>query len=85
MTITLTSPVNIDTAFGTLTISALYVRELVDRQSARQVLVTFTSGASKMLWMGDEYDAVGQWTDANAEARIAELALNEDWVRSIVV
>lgn len=26
-----------------------------------------------ILWQGEEYDAIGQWTDAEAEARIKEL------------
>jgi hypothetical protein len=26
-----------------------------------------------VLWEGEEYDAIGQWTDAQAEARIKEI------------
>lgn len=45
-----------------------------DRNDHRVVTVALGRlGGGLVLWSGDEYDAIGDWTQAQAEARIVEL------------
>ena len=81
MTIQIT-PVDIITTYGTVSVSSLKVREVVDRNSEKTILVTFINGASKVLWNGEQYDGLN-WTDSDVEARVQELATME-WVREIL-
>lgn len=55
------------------TISSLEVDRIVDFPSLKTVRVFFKHGENLVLWKGEEYDAVGQWTDEDAKEKIKEL------------
>ena len=49
---------------------------VIDDRTNKRVTASVTTvfeNLSLVLWEGDAYDAAGQWTDADAEARIAAL------------
>ena len=49
------------------------VKQIVDSAETKKV-VAFTDKAGKIiLWEGAAYDAIGQWTDSDVQARITEL------------
>jgi hypothetical protein len=56
------------------TISTLTVTRVVDlpKKKIARAFVEELDGPI-VLWEGDAYDAMGQWTDANVEARLTEL------------
>jgi hypothetical protein len=82
--ITLRSPITITIPdlpffrFQPVTVSAIDWRVSYDN-SKKEAHVTFHApiGRSMTLWKGEEYDAAGQFTDSQVDARVAEL-LGED-------
>ena len=56
------------------TVSTLTVTRVVDlpKKKIARAFVEELDGPI-VLWEGDAYDAMGQWTDANVEARLTEL------------
>jgi hypothetical protein len=70
----LASPVTIDLpGLGTRTFHELPVT-IVDSSAIRRVLVQMLPFARPLtLWEGDAYDAAGDYTQAQAEARVLEL------------
>ena len=56
------------------TVSTLTVQRVVDLP-VKKVVRCFVEELDEpvVLWEGAAYDAVGQWTDANVEARLTEL------------
>jgi hypothetical protein len=56
------------------TVSALTVQRVVDLP-AKKVVRVFVQELDEpvVLWEGAAYEAIGQWTDADVEARLTEL------------
>jgi len=56
------------------TVTTLTVSRIVDLPK-KKVVRAFIEELDEpvVLWEGAAYDAIGQWTDANVEARLAEL------------
>jgi hypothetical protein len=76
--ITITPPALPFFSFKPITVSKVDWSVCYDN-SNREAYVTFHSpiGLRMTLWSGVEYDAAGQFTDAQVDARVAEL-LGED-------
>jgi hypothetical protein len=56
------------------TVSTLTVNRVVDLPKQKMVRCFIEElEEAIVLWEGAAYDAVGQWTDANVEARLVEL------------
>ena len=57
-----------------LTIDKIEISYIKDELGAKRV-TAFTTGRAGniVLWRGAAYDAIGQWTDQDVEARIIEL------------
>jgi hypothetical protein len=55
-------------------ITTLTVQRMVDLPAKKEVKV-FVKELTEpvVLWSGADYDAVGQWTDADVEAKLIEL------------
>lgn len=55
------------------TISEIIIEEVVDNSETKTV-TTYVLGLGQIiLWSGDEYDAIGEWTDADVVNRVNEL------------
>ena len=56
------------------TVTTLTVNRIVDLPK-KKIVRAFVEELDEpvVLWEGAAYDAVGQWTDANVEARLTEL------------
>ena len=56
------------------TVTTLTVSRIVDLPK-KKVVRAFVEELDEpvVLWEGAAYDAIGQWTDANVEARLTEL------------
>jgi hypothetical protein len=71
MKITLNNPKEIK---APVIISEVTVERIIDLPQQRIVRVFISElNAPLILWEGDAYDQIGQWTDLQAEARILEL------------
>ena len=55
------------------TVNDLTVDEVVDNPARKEVRAFVQQLGIITLWEGAAYDAIGQWTDADVEARIKEL------------
>ena len=56
------------------TVTTLTVSRIVDLPKKKMVRAFIEElDEPVVLWEGAAYDAVGQWTDANVEARLTEL------------
>lgn len=55
------------------TFEELTVEEVVDNPSRKEVKAFTNELGIITLWKDAEYDAIGQWTDADVQARIIEL------------
>jgi hypothetical protein len=55
------------------TIEKITVLEVIDNSSKKQVTANTQELASVMLWKGDDYDAIGQWTDTDVINKLNEL------------
>lgn len=54
-------------------VTLLNVDSITDRPSVKQVSVVVREIGNVILWEGDSYDAIGQWTHSDVEDRIKEL------------
>lgn len=54
----------------TRTISQVTIIELIDNPTKKTVTAKTNEVGIITLWSGADYDAIGQWTDADVEARI---------------
>lgn len=73
LTITLPQPINIQIG-ETVSVSEIKINHVMDEYARKRVVVYFENGLPpRVLWEGDAYDAIGQWTDSDVEARILEL------------
>lgn len=70
----------LQTITRTQTISQVEINSFVDDPNARTVVANVTievlGPRSLVLWSGDDYTSIGQWTDAQACDRIKELLNN---------
>jgi hypothetical protein len=55
------------------TIEELTIDEIVDNNSRKEVKAYTVELGSLVLWSGDAYDAIGQWTDTDVVNRVKEL------------
>ena len=56
------------------TISSITIHSIMDMSSFEKTVTAYTSEfGSVVLWKGDAYDAIGQWTDSDVTARIKEI------------
>lgn len=55
------------------TFEEITIEEVVDNPSKKEVKAFTRELGILILWSQEAYDAVGQWTDADVEARVAEL------------
>jgi len=53
--------------------TSVTINSIIDRPSRKIVTANLLEGFSIVLWKGEEYDAIGQWTDADVINRINEL------------
>lgn len=53
--------------------TSITITSITDRPSRKLVTANALEGFSIILWKGAEYDAIGQWTDADVINRINEL------------
>ena len=56
-----------------VTIEKLTITELVDLPSRKMVVAKTQQVGSIVLWKDADYDAIGQWTDADVMTRITQL------------
>jgi hypothetical protein len=54
----------------------IHIDHYIDSPVFKKVEAYTRQLGSIILWEGDAYDAIGQWTDADAQARLAELLSN---------
>ena len=54
-------------------ISKVEIKQIIDSSVKKQVVAYTNNLGIVTLWEGAAYDAIGQWTDADVEARIKEL------------
>lgn len=75
MTITFDSPKRIpDIYSGADTpLSSITINQIVDLYEYKQVIAYCKEYKRILLWGGDDYDAIGQWTDADVVNRINQL------------
>ena len=58
----------------TISLSTLTIERMVDLPNEKMVFVFIKELGKKItLWEGDDYDAIGQWTDTDVQNRILEL------------
>ncbi len=58
----------------TISVSTLKVKKMVDLPEEKRVFVLLKEiGDQIVLWEGDDYDAIGQWTDSDVENRLLEI------------
>jgi hypothetical protein len=56
------------------TISSITIHSIMDMSSFEKNIIAHTSEfGSVVLWDGEAYDAIGQWTDSDVQARLFEL------------
>ncbi len=55
------------------TIDKISVIEISDNSKKKIVIAKTVQLGGIVLWQGADYDAIGQWTDTDAENRILEL------------
>jgi hypothetical protein len=74
ITITFDPSINIRLIAGTtIKLTSLTLLKYEDNPSAKTVKAYTVENGSIVLWSGDEYDSIGQWTDIDAQNRIKQL------------
>ena len=58
-------------------LSSVTITRMIDMPTAKVVKVATLELGDLILWTGDEYDAIGQWTDADVQARIKALLIGQ--------
>lgn len=56
-----------------ITISEIEILQVIDIPKEKKVIASTDTIGIVVLWFGDEYDAIGQWTDDDVVNRINEL------------
>jgi cyanophycinase-like exopeptidase len=57
----------------TKTVSSITIVRMVDFPQRKTVYAETIEAGRVMLWEGDAYDTIGQWTDTDVENRIQEI------------
>jgi hypothetical protein len=58
----------------TKTVNEINIKRMVDFPERKMVVIhTDQFGEPITLWEGDAYDAIGDWTNADVEARLKEI------------
>jgi hypothetical protein len=81
MQINLTTPKQIITEAKTLiispekvtTINSIQVTNVLDDPINKKVFASTKEVGNLLLWEGDSYDAIGQWTDTDVANKILEM------------
>lgn len=74
MVITLNTPVEkVTRPEETKTFTELEVERIVDLPIEKKVKAFVVGFGAVELWTGDDYDAIGQWTDTDVEDRLKVL------------
>lgn len=74
MKITLGTPVDVVTVpEQKKTISELTIQQMIDNPNRKIVTILTVEIGRIVLWEGADYDAIGQWTDADVISRINTL------------
>lgn len=55
------------------TVAKITIIQLVDQPILKKVMAVTREVGNIVLWEGDAYDEIGQWTDAQAAARLKEV------------
>jgi len=55
------------------TIEEITIEEVIDSNSRKEVKAYTQEVGVLVLWTGDAYDAIGEWTDADVVTRVKEL------------
>lgn len=55
------------------TITELTIEDITDNSNRKTVKALTKELGQIVLWEGDAYDAIGQWTDADVTARVNDL------------
>lgn len=56
------------------TISSITIHSITDTSLMEKKVIAYTSEFGQVvLWEGDAYDTIGQWTDLDVTARIKEI------------
>ena len=54
-------------------VNEITINEITDNPSRKEVRVFTKEMGVIVLWTGNDYDAIGQWTDTDVELRIKEI------------
>jgi hypothetical protein len=57
----------------TKTLSSITIQRMIDFPQRKTVYIETLEIGRVVLWEGDAYDAIGQWTDTDVENRIKEI------------
>jgi hypothetical protein len=52
---------------------SITVMSIIDRPASKSVTVNILEGDAITLWEGTDYDAIGQWTDADVLNKLKRL------------
>jgi len=54
-------------------ISELTIVQIIDHPSVKKVVCATREAGNHILWEGEAYDAIGQWTDEDVQSRLQEI------------
>ena len=54
-------------------VNEITINEITDNPSRKEVRAFTKEMGVIVLWTGNDYDAIGQWTDTDVELRIKEI------------
>jgi hypothetical protein len=74
MQIQLSSPISRSATIGAFEIASVTDKP-GDRLVTAEVSVESVGPLTLTLWDGDAYDAIGQWTDSDAQERVEQLII----------
>lgn len=57
----------------TKTLSSITITSMLDEPTQKRITVKTVELGNIILWQGDSYDAIGQWTDQDVLNRIKEI------------
>ena len=63
----------VTTTGATQIVSSINIMSIIDWPDGKLVEIITTDRVNIALWMGTDYDAIGQWTDTDVVNRINEL------------
>jgi hypothetical protein len=60
---------------NTLKTKKILIAKIIDNPGSKTVAVMTHKNKLYVLWKGDAYDAIGNWTNEQVESRVRELVL----------